>query len=129
MIGVAKNINVTQLAIEIQKQLMEYTEEVAETTRKIAMETSERTVKKLRENSPKSKGGGTYAKNWTRASETDGVVVYNRAPTYRLTHLLEKGHQLKQGGRKVGASPAYPHIEKIEQESVKEYLAEIERRI
>ena len=125
----SESISADKLAREIMRQMEEYTEEVRETTLDVAMNVSEKAAKKLKANSPKSKNGGTYAKNWTRATERDGVTVYNRNPTYRLTHLLEKGHQLRQGGRKIGEAQAYPHIEEVEQECIKEYVEELERRL
>lgn len=125
----SESISADKLAREIMRQMEEYTEEVKETTHDVAMNVSEKAVKKLRANSPKSKNGGTYAKNWTRTTGRSGITVYNKSPTYRLTHLLEKGHQLKRGGRKIGEVRAYPHIEEVEQECIKEYVEELERRL
>lgn len=125
----SESISADKLAREIMRQMEEYTEEVKETTQDVAMNVSEKAVKKLRENSPKSKNGGTYAKNWTRTTDKYEITVYNKSPTYRLTHLLEKGHQLKRGGRKIGEVRAYPHIEEVEQECIKEYVEELERRL
>lgn len=125
----SESISADKLTREIMRQIEEYTEEVKETTQKVAMEVSGKAAKKLRENSPKSKNGGTYAKNWTRTTGRSGITVYNKDPTYRLTHLLEKGHQLKRGGRKIGQVQAYPHIEEVEQKCVKEYVEELERRL
>lgn len=125
----SESISADKLAREIMRQMKEYTEEVKETTANVAMNVSEKAVRMLKAESPKSKNGGTYAKNWTRATDKYGTTVYNKSPTYRLTHLLEKGHQLRRGGRKIGMVQAYPHIEEVEQESIKEYVEELERRL
>ena len=125
----SESISADRLAREIMRQMEEYTEEVKETTQEVAMNVSGKNAKKLRENSPKSKNGGDYAKNWTRTTDKYGITVYNKSPTYRLTHLLEKGHQLRRGGRKIGEVQAYPHIEEVEQEYIKEYVEELERRL
>lgn len=125
----SESISADKLAREIMRQMEEYTEEVKETTQKVAMKVSGKAAKKLRENSPKSKNGGTYAKNWTRTTDKYGITVYNKSPTYRIAHLLEKGHQLKRGGRKIGEVQAQPHIEEVEQECIKEYVDELERRL
>lgn len=127
-----KGIQPEQLAAEIHRQLKEYTDEVVESVWYTAMNVSESAVQKLKEDSPKrhkGKNAGKYAKNWTRTIDRNGIIIHNKAPTYRLTHLLEKGHQLKRGGRKVGESPEYPHIGRVEEEVVKEYVAEVERMI
>ena len=58
-----------------------------------------------------------YPKGWTRKIETGksrvGVTVYGKKGTYQLAHLLEFGHQLRKGGRKVGEAGAFPHIQEI----------------
>lgn len=125
----SESVSVDKLAAEITRQMKEYTEEVKKTTQKVAKSVSGKAAKKLKENSPKSENGGTYAENWTRTTDKYGITVYNKSPTYRLTHLLEKGHQLRRGGRKIGEVRAYPHIEEVEQEYIKEYVEELERRL
>lgn len=125
-----KGIRPEHMALEIHKQLKEYTEDVKESVWDTAMNVSENAVLKLQAESPKRKEGGEYARNWTRSTDRKGVIIHNKAPTYRLTHLLEKGHQLKRGGRKIGADvPAHPHITKVEKECIDEYVAEVERRL
>lgn len=127
-----KGIRPEQLAAEIHKQLKEYTDEVKEGIWDTAMKVSESAVQRLKEDSPKrhkGKNAGKYAKDWMRTLDKDGVVIHNKAPTYRLTHLLEKGHQLRCGGRKIGEVPAYPHIANVEKDCIKEYVEQVERMI
>lgn len=116
-----------RLAAEIHRQLKEYTDEVKETVFDIADTISGKAVERLQAESPKRTG--EYRKNWGMTADRRGIVIHQKGDTYRLTHLLEKGHALRRGGRKVGKSPAYPHIEKVEQECVAEYIAEVERRL
>lgn len=120
-------INCEQLALEVQKQLKEYTEDVREGVFKTATKISEKAVERLKAESPNRTGD--YAKGWTHSADNYGVVVHQKGKEYRLTHLLEKGHQLRRGGRLVGESPAKPHIAKIEEECVKEYIEETERMV
>lgn len=122
-----QGIKPEKLALEIQKQLKEYVKEAEETVWDIAEEVSKEAVSKLRKESPKRKG--KYARSWTVSEDERGVIIHSRSPEYRLTHLLEKGHALKRGGRKVGESPKYPHIQKVEEESVKDYIEKVERRL
>jgi len=63
----------------------------------------------LRANSPKK--SGAYAKGWSDKVEENAEgsytgTVYNKNH-YQLTHLLEKGHAKRNGGRVQGI----PHIE------------------
>ena len=53
------------------------------------------------------------------------ATIYSRDPDYRLTHLLEFGHQTKNGGR----TKAYPHFAKGEQYAEDELVTTIKRKI
>ena len=125
----SESISADKLAAEIMRQMREYTEEARKVTRKVALKASWEAVNLLKEASPKSEGGGEYAENWSRTKDKYDITVYNKGPTYRIAHLLEKGHQLRRGGRKVGEVRAYPHIEKVEKECVEYYIEELERRL
>lgn len=119
-----KKIKAEQLGAEIAKTLKQYAEDVKVNSQEAAVEVAKGTVKDLKETSPVGPGrkGIHYYKNWTYASYRAGAEVYNKAPSYRLTHLLEKGHQLMRGGRKIGKDvPAYPHIEPAERRAIEEY--------
>lgn len=98
----------SDLANEIAKTLEAYSEEVEEQIDLIAEEVTNEAVNELKQTSPKRYG--KYAKN-----SKGSFVIYNADPTYRLTHLLEHGHVLRNGGR----SKAIPHIKPVE-EKVKE---------
>lgn len=52
-------------------------------------------------------------------------VIYQKAPTYRLTHLLENGHAKRNGGR---VSPKV-HIAPVEEELVSNYISRVEKRL
>ena len=72
-------------------------------------------AKELRKGGPYQDRTGNYSKDWghkLRARKYSSVIhteeytVYNKKH-YQLTHLLEKGHQSRNGKRKV---PAFEHI-------------------
>lgn len=98
-------------------------EAIDETSKKVATETAQ----KLKTSSPQK--SGKYARAWrTRKTVTDAGnnawVVYN--PTRPgLTHLLERGHALRQGGR----TRAFPHIKPAEEEAIAKFEEELVKRI
>ena len=102
------------LANEIDKALAEYSSEIEDEVDLIAEDVASEAVDELKATSPKRYG--KYARNWRFKKNAKGsYVVHNAAPTYRLTHLLENSHLLRNGGR----SKAQPHIKPVE-EKVKE---------
>ena len=96
--------------------LQTYTTSVDVESNKIIKYCCQDAVKKLRADSPKA--SGDYAKNWSIKTKSvmynTVYVIYNKAPTYRLTHLLENGHDVVVNGKKVGHAPAHPHIAPVE---------------
>lgn len=81
-------------------------------------ETAAAAAKSLKQGGPYKERTGKYTKDWTydkRSTRTsvitglDGYSVYNKKH-YMLTHLLEKGHQIRRGGRQTGSVKAFEHI-------------------
>lgn len=109
--------------------LSDYTDDV-----KVAVGQSIRTVvkdavKKLKKAG--SFGGNKYRKTWTSKIVEERLatyaVIYNK--TAGLTHLLEFGHALYAGGRKVGNVQAFEHIAPINNEVQTEVIEEIKGAI
>lgn len=77
-------------------------------------------------NVPKSVVGGYgfYSSGWRSSFKADKLrvtaTVYN-ANEWQLTHLLEYGHQVRRGGRKVGEAEAHPHINEVKDWAFKEF--------
>ena len=115
-------------AVEVMQLLDDYAEEVRETVRKDIQSVARATAKELRNTSPRSEGGGDYAKGWTTTQQGNGWVVFNRTHP-RLTHLLEKGHVVrptpKNPGKKTRVE-GIPHIAKAEQAAAKELVKKVE---
>ena len=106
----------------IAEGLKEYSEEIADETDKLVDEVGDWAVKELKASSPKRTR--RYARNWRKKKDKKGsLVIHNAAPTYRLTHLLERSHVLRNGGR----SKAQPHIEPVEQEVISKMESGIEK--
>ena len=103
------------LIVDMNRILGMYTKNVNMVVQSTIDTTARDTAQKIRATSPKAPGGGLYAKNWAVKKENGYDVVYNKAPSYRLTHLLENGHDIVYNGEKVGHSPAQPHIKPVEE--------------
>ena len=73
-----EGIRPEKLAFEIEKQLKEYTDEIKETVWDIAMDVSEDAVKRLKEESPKGRQSGKYAKSWARTTDRKGACIEKR---------------------------------------------------
>lgn len=118
-----EKIKLQDLSKKIVEICKESTEETIKQTWEAAENAARTAVEDLRKNSPKRTG--EYSKNWTYTKQNDGYVIHQKGKTYRLTHLLEKGHAKAGGGRVKG----YPHIAPEEKKAVAEYLSDVERRI
>lgn len=115
------------LASQVMAALMEYKDVTYEKFKEIAQEVAKEGRKKLKQTSPQGDGTnkGHYADGWTVTAVKSGTdkfsfVVHNKKKP-GLAHLLEFGHQLRQGGR----AKAFPHIKKVEEWCIEEY----ERRV
>lgn len=117
-------VNIDNLANAVMQELNAYREVTIEAMGKAVKETAKQTVAELRDTSPKDTGD--YAKHWAYKRDTrlrgrnkNSMIVYSKNPEYRLTHLLEKDHAKRNGGKVKGK----PHI-KIAEEHAKEILKE-----
>ena len=89
-----EGIRPEKLAFEIEKQLKEYTDEIKETVWDIAMDVSEDAVKRLKEESPKGRQSGKYAKSWARTTDRNGIIIHagriSADPSSRKGACIEK---------------------------------------
>ena len=106
-----RKISIEQLSEEIMSALNEYRETTDDVVKTAVTKVSAEAKKIAQAGSPTRSGG--YQKGWAvkRTSEKSGettITVYNRKKP-GLTHLLEKGHAKRGGGRvepKVHIAPA-----------------------
>lgn len=113
----SQSIKIDELGKAIQNIVEEYADEAREVVTKTLPKVGKDAVKELKARSPKKTG--QYAKGWKSKIENDRldskVIVYN-ATRYQLTHLLEKGHANRGGGRTQGI----PHIKPTEEKAIDE---------
>lgn len=121
-------VKIGNLAREVMKQLDDYGIEVGLEMEKASKEVAEDTAKMLNKNAPKMTGD--YAESWTygvgetkRTRHT--MIVYAEKPEYALSHLLEKGHQNRNGGR----TPAIVHIAPAEEAAAEKLKKELIKRL
>lgn len=124
--------NGIDLKKEIDLALHQYADDVQEKMINVINKESQKTVTRLKKTSPQGTGvkAGEYAKGWRKTKPEKvnriggvKVVIYNTV--YSLTHLLEKGHALRQGGR----SPAIPHIAPAQEEFDRNVMSVLEKEL
>lgn len=125
-----RRVGADGLAAAVNAILEEYGESVKENVDLVVKEVAKAGVKALRAESRGAVGGtGKYASGWTSKVETgrmstQGVLYNSKVPG--LPHLLEHGHATRNGtGRVFNPTPAYPHIEKVEQELIREFETKV----
>ena len=105
----------SNLKTEMNSILQSFGAEVDEVFMEVEQGVAKEGSEKLRQTSPKRRGGrGKYARGWTYKKTKTGFIIHNKTD-YQLTHLLENGHDIVRGGKKVGHSPAIPHIGPVEE--------------
>lgn len=127
----SKSIKIDELQGVIKDYLENYIEDIEEDVKETTDQLSKEAVKELKKESPRRKGDkreNPYYKGWSRKKQSKGrkytMTLYNRT-NYQLTHLLEYGHAIRNGGQ----TKAIPHIKPIEEKYNKLYEEKIEKAI
>lgn len=120
----SNTIRPDQLTEAVMERLQEY-KDVSTEEMKTAVKTAAQTVKRvIRETAPKDTG--KYSKSWRMKTSKNNanalsMTVYSHK-RYILTHLLEHGHALRNGGR----ARAFPHIEPAAELGERQFIQDIE---
>lgn len=120
-----QRVSVDRMAEAVMEGLLEYAE-LATDVMKDCVKKAGNTVKKETQAGAPVRTG-KYKRSWAvkrqrETSSTLEVVVHSRN-RYQLTHLLEKGHAKRGGGR----VKAVPHIASAEEKGVRELEEGIKR--
>ena len=123
--------NSNDITLQMENILSEFSAELKRATNNAQDVIAKEAVNKLKNTSPKRTG--KYAKSWTlkREKGTNGinkVTVYNRDHC-QLTHLLEKGHVVRNAKGEYGRTSPKKHIEPVADWAVDELPREIEREL
>lgn len=111
---------IEKLDIELDKIFDEYVDQVTGDLQEAVKKAAQKGRSALKSSSPRSRtspsGRQHYADNWAVKDESGRLtisdIIYNKSPTYRVSHLLEHGHAKRGGGR----VPPIVHIKPVEEE-------------
>lgn len=114
--------SIDDLTAEVMQGLSEYAELTDKAMKKAVRKIATAVKNEISANAPKKTG--RYQKGWTAKKVKENrhtlEMTVHFKDCYQLTHLLEKGHALRNGGR----ARAFPHIAPTEEHGVEmlEYL-------
>ena len=131
----AKKIKPVNLDKAIAEILNQYGDDVYDVLDDCVKEVSDEATQKLRAvNTFATSGHTKYSSSWvnekTVKNRRKTTYVVHNGDYYRLTHLLEKGHVISNGTKRIfGQTGAYPHIAPVNDWAIKELPKMVERKI
>ena len=125
-----RTIGIDDLGEAVARELTIYGENVIEGIKKEAKSSMSRLVKTTKETAPVGNRKKHYRDSISskKTDESDRSVSftwYVKGSDYRLSHLLEKGHALRDGGRTEGTH----FIQKASDPIIEDYLKAVEEVI
>lgn len=123
-------ITFDMLSETINNELTIYSENVIDGVKKQAKKSMTQLVKQTKATAPVGKSQKHYrdsiaSKKLTENYRSISYLWYVKGSDYRLSHLLEKGHALRNGGR----SKAFHFIEKATDSAIESYEKGVEEVI
>ena len=116
---------IDNMADAIMEGLLEYADASTDMVKEAVKKAGNTVKKEISANAPSRTG--KYKKSFTVTKQEESsngmTVVVHSKNRYQLTHLLEKGHAKRGGGRVA----AIPHIAPAEEKGIKQLQEEIER--
>jgi hypothetical protein len=122
---IARKNKVTKIkgvAGEIQEALKAYAYNVSNEIDEAKNDVTKVLRKDVENDSPEQTG--SYKKGWRIKKFKNSNILYNKTD-YQLTHLLEKGHVKRNGGR----TDAQVHIRNNEEVAVKNFLKRVQKAV
>lgn len=132
----ASKITAETLATEVKKILNEYGDEVSANLGEIVTDVTKKGVRALKSESAATFGvvnkrKKKYKNTWTSQMQTSRLskqgTIYNTQAG--LPHLLEHGHAIVAGGRKLGDVAGREHIAKVEDELIRLMEQEVKSKL
>lgn len=121
----ADRVKIDGMADAIMESLMEYADLATDTMKDAVKESADTVKKEIQATAPVDTGA--YRKSWRAKKQSESALklemVVHSANRYQLTHLLEKGHAKRGGGRVA----ARPHIAAAEEKGIQELEEKIRR--
>lgn len=137
-----RRVRTDELAKEIMRIMTEYVNNSAVDMKDEVDKVARKTVQEVKKKAParaggkarkyksgKSYGPGSYRESWKSRTVEESATKKKRvvyAGQYQLTHLLEKGHEKRNGK---GNTRKIPHISLAEQMAIKELEDGLKKRL
>lgn len=116
---------------QIDNMLQVYSKQVEGVMKTALEEEAQETADELKATSPKRAKGskrGAYGRSWGVTKRGDTYIVHNKQH-YRLTHLLENGHVIRNGVGTFGRVGPIKHIEPALHKAEQRLPERIEERL
>lgn len=126
-----RRVKVGEMAAEISKIMQEYANDVGDGVKETAKRVAKEGKIRLKSTSPEGRGSrkGHYKDGWTvktvSEDSTSTNLALHNSKKPGLTHLLEKGHAKRGGGRVNGIT----HIAHVEEYVVDEFEKRLKERL